>query len=191
MKKTHGTFTINNIRCLKSHWSYFRNPDDQIAICCVWICEQQVTEIEVGISHLELIHIAFWLDTMKNTTPKNTNIYLWALVCISIILYNFMPRNYSVHFSSVTQLCSTFCNPMNCSTPGFPVHHQLLEFTQTLESMMPSNHLIFCSPSPPIFNLFQQQGLFQWVSSLYQLANLLEFQLQHQSFQWIFRTNFL
>ena len=59
----------------------------------------------------------------------------------------------SVQFSSVTQLCPTVCNPMHCSTPGLPVHHQLLEFTQTIELVMPSSHLILCCPLlllPPI-----------------------------------------
>ena len=77
--------------------------------------------------------------------------------------------------------------------PGLPVHHQLLEFTQTHvhlvgDAIQPSHPL--SSPSPA-FNLCQHQGLFQWVSSLHQVAKVLEFQLQHQSFQWIFRTDFL
>ena len=61
----------------------------------------------------------------------------------------------SVQFSSVTQSCSTLCDPMDRSTPGFPVHHQLLEFTQThVHQVMPSNHLILCCPlllPPSIF----------------------------------------
>ena len=65
----------------------------------------------------------------------------------------------------------------------------------SVESVVPSNHLILChplsSPSPPAFNLSQYQGLFQWVSSLHQVAKTLEFQLQHQSFQWIYRNDFL
>ena len=54
----------------------------------------------------------------------------------------------SLQFSSVTELCPTLCDPMDCSTPGFPVHHQLPEFAQTIpiESVMPSNHLILCCP---------------------------------------------
>ena len=60
-----------------------------------------------------------------------------------------------------------------------------------MESVMPSNHLILSSPSPPAFNLSQHQGLFQGVSSLHQVAKVLEFQLQHQSFQRIVRTDFL
>ena len=83
---------------------------------------------------------------------------------------------------------------MDCSTPGLPVHHQLPEFTQTHvhwvgDASQPSHPL--SSPSPPAFNLSQHQGLFQWVSSSHQVAQVLEFQLQHQSFQWIFRTDFL
>ena len=61
----------------------------------------------------------------------------------------------------------------------------------SITSVMSSNHLILSSPSPPTFNLSQHQGLFQWVSSSHQVSKVLEFQLQHQSFQWIFRTGFL
>ena len=60
----------------------------------------------------------------------------------------------------------------------------------SIESVMPSNHLILSSPSPLAFNLSQHQGLFQWVSSLHQVAKVLEFQLQHQFFQWIFKKIF-
>ena len=100
----------------------------------------------------------------------------------------------SVQFSSVAQLCPTLCDPMNRSTPRLPVHHQLLEFTQTHvhwvgDAIQPS-HLL-SSPSPPAFNLSQHPGLFQWVSSLLPVAKGLEFQLQHQSFQWMPRTGIL
>ena len=61
----------------------------------------------------------------------------------------------------------------------------------SIESVRPSNHLILSSPSPPAVNLAQHQGLFQWVSYSYQVAKVLEFQPQHQSFQWVFRTDFL
>ena len=94
----------------------------------------------------------------------------------------------SVQFSSVAQSCSTLCDPMDCSTPGLPVHHQLPEFSQTHvhrvgDVIQPSHPL--SSPSPPTINPSQHQGLFQWVSSSYQVAKLLELQLQHQSFQRI------
>ena len=95
---------------------------------------------------------------------------------------------------SVSLLCPTLCNSTDCSKPGFPVHHQLLELAQTDihrvgDAIQPSYPLQ--SPSPPAFNLSQHQGLFQWVTSSHQVAKVLELQLQHQSFQWIFRINFL
>ena len=99
-----------------------------------------------------------------------------------------------IQFSSVTQLCLTLWGPMKCSTPGLPVHHQFPEFTQTHvhwvgDAIQPSHSL--SSPSPPALNLSQHHGLFKWVSSSYQLAKVLEFQLQHQSFQWTPRTDLL
>ena len=77
---------------------------------------------------------------------------------------------------------------------GMAWHHQLLEFTQTHVHWVTDAiqlSLLLSSPSPPALNPSHHQGLFQWVSSLYQVAKVLEFQLQHQSFQWIFRTDFL
>ena len=90
-------------------------------------------------------------------------------------------------FSSVAQSCPTLCDPVNRSTPGLPVHHQLLEFTQThahrvSDAIQPSHPL--SPPSPPACNPSQHQGLFQWVNSSHEVAKVLEFQLQHQSFQW-------
>ena len=97
-------------------------------------------------------------------------------------------------FSSVAQSYPTLYDPMDCSTPGFPVHHQLPELTQThvhwANDAIQLSHPL-SSPSPPTFNLSQHQGIFQWVGSSHQVAKVLEFQLQHQSFQWIFRTGFL
>ena len=94
----------------------------------------------------------------------------------------------SDQFSSVAQLCLSLCNPLDCSTPSLP------EFTQTHvhwvgDAIQPSHPL--SSPSPPAFNLSWHQGFFQGVSSSHQVAQALELQLQHQSFQWIFRTDFL
>ena len=89
------------------------------------------------------------------------------------------------YVSSVQSLsCVWLCDPMNRSTPGLPVHHQLPEFSQTHvhwvgDAIQPSHPL--SSPSPAL-NLSQQQGLFQWVSSSHQAAKVLEFQFQHQSF---------
>ena len=100
----------------------------------------------------------------------------------------------SVQFNSITQLCPSLCNPMNCSIPGLPVHHQLPEFTQTHvrrvgDAIQPSHPL--SSPSPPVPNPSQHQGLFQWVNSSHEVAKVLEFQPQHQSFQWTPRTDLL
>ena len=87
----------------------------------------------------------------------------------------------SVQFSSVAQSCLTLCDPINCSTPGLPVHHQLPEFTQTYvhqvgDAIQPSHPL--SSPSPPAPNPSQHQGLFQWVKSSHEVAKVLEFQLR-------------
>ena len=100
----------------------------------------------------------------------------------------------TVQFSSAAQLGPTRCDPMNHSTPGLPVHHQLLEFTQThvhrvCDAIQPSHPL--SSPSLPALSLSQHQGLFKWVSSSHHVAKVLEFQLQHQSFQWTPRTDLL
>ena len=110
--------------------------------------------------------------------------YLCLLGCVCVC----------VHTRSVTRSCLTLCDPMDCSTPGLPVHHQLPEFTQTRvhwvsDTIQPSHPL--SSPSPPALNLSQHQGLFQWVSPSHQVAKVLEFQLQHQSFQWTHSTDFL
>ena len=106
----------------------------------------------------------------------------------------FMAHISSVQFSSVAQWCPTLHNLMDHSTPGLPVHYQLPEFTQTLlhwvsDAIQPSHPLL--SPSAPALNLSQHQGLFKWVSSSHQVVKGLEFQLQHQSFQWTPRTDLL
>ena len=83
---------------------------------------------------------------------------------------------------------------MDCSMPGFPVYHQLPKLAQThVHQVSEAIQLDYplSSPSPPAFNLSQHQGLFTWVGSLHQVARILELHLQHQSFQWILRTDFL
>ena len=102
--------------------------------------------------------------------------------------------SYFIQFSSVAQSCPNLFDPMDCRTPGFPVHHQLPELTQTHahwvgDAIQLSHPLL--SSSPPTFNPSQHEGLFQRVSSSHQVAKVLEFQLQHQSFQRIFRIDFL
>ena len=95
-------------------------------------------------------------------------------------------------FNSVTQSCPTLCNPMNHSTLGLLAHHQCLESTEPHihwvgDAIQPSHPL--SSPLPPALNLSQHHGLFKWVSYSHQVAKVLEFQLQHQSFQWTPRTD--
>ena len=129
---------------------------------------------------------------------------MWLLVlylCVCIIFVDFRDHFYahfikinqklyfyvlSVHFSSVAQSCPTLCDPMNCSTPGLPVHHQLPEFTQThvhrvSDAIQPSHPL--SNPSPPAPNPSQHQSLFTWANSLHEVAKVLEIQLQHHSIQ--------
>ena len=100
-----------------------------------------------------------------------------------------MPEEYMYQIRSDQishSVVSNSLDPMNHSTPGLSVHHQLPEFTQThvhwdSDAIQPSQPL--SSPSSPVLNLSQHQGLFKWVSSLHQVAKLLEFELQHYSFQ--------
>ena len=115
---------------------------------------------------------------------------VWAMTYISI--------DHSVHFLiqlfSVVKLCLTLYHNTDCSTPGLPVLHCLSDFVQThvhwvRDAIQPSQLLLL--PSPPALNLFQHQGPFQWIISSHQVARVLEHQLQHQSFQWTFRTHFL
>ena len=97
-----------------------------------------------------------------------------------------------IQFSSVIQSCVTLCHPKDCSAPGLIVHHQLLKNAQTHihrvgDAIQPSYPLL--SPFPPAFNFSQHQGLSPGISSSNLVAKALELQLQHQSFQWIFRAD--
>ena len=112
---------------------------------------------------------------------KTENIAIWCSELKHLV---------SVQFSQ--SVASTLSEPMDYSTPGLPVHYQLPEFTQTHvhwvgDAIQLSHSLSF--PSPPTINLSQDSGLFQWVSSSYQVAKVLKFQLQYQCFEWIFRTD--
>ena len=103
-------------------------------------------------------------------------------------------RGFIFQFSSVTQSCLALCNAMDRRTPGLPAHQELPEFTQThdhwVSNAIQPSHLL-SSPSPSVLYFSQHQGLFQWVSSSFQVVKVLEFQLQYQSFQWILRTYLL
>ena len=136
-------------------------------------------------------HWASYLLSMRLSFSLriNNNIYEW------LVRNEKMQINlWAQYLASATQSCLTLCDPMDCSTPGFPILYYLPEFAQTHvhwvgADIQPSHPLL--SPSPPALSLSQHQGLFQFVSSSHQVTKVLELPLQHQSFQWVFRTSFL
>ena len=136
-----------------------------------------------------------WLRTWLSLFSQTACLFHYLSLDKNLVLGK--QSSYLLLFSSVQFSCSVVSNsldPMNRSTPGLPVHHQLPESTQTHvhrvgDAIQPSHPL--SSPSPPVLSLSQHQGLFKWVSSLHQVAKVLEFQLQHQSFQWTPRTDLL
>ena len=109
-------------------------------------------------------------------THTHTHIYIYTLQSVQLL--------------SRVQLFVTLWTAA-CQASLSITHSQSWLILMSIESLMTSNHLILCHPSLPVFNFAQHQGLFQWVISSRQVAKVLEFQLQHQSFQWIFRTDFL
>ena len=115
----------------------------------------------------------------NNQTFQNKNYEKISVLCFCRSLMSGL-------ISSVAQSYPTLCDPIDCSTPGFPVHHQPSEFTQTHVHQLGDA----IQPSHPLFSLSQHQGLFQWVSSSHQVAKVLELGLQYQSFQWTPRTDF-
>ena len=127
---------------------------------------------------------------------KNTHVFLSRRLLssfnLSYLRIDLISRH--SHIGGSVQSRLALWDAMDCSMPGLPVHHQLPEFTQThvrwVSDAIQPFHPLF-SPSPPTFDLSQHEGLFKWVNSSHQVAKVLEFQLQHQSFQWIFRTDFL
>ena len=132
-------------------------------------------------------------------SPKAMLKYYWCLIKwpwtrMCLLQMQLIKMRPSRSISSVIQLSPTLCDPINHSTPGLPVHHKLQEFTQThvhrvSDAIQPLHPL--SSPSPPAPNPSQHQGLFQWVNSSHEVVKVLEFQLQHQSFQWTPRTGLL
>ena len=129
-------------------------------------------------------HASHHLTPKKGLFLHTQSRTLWKLVLAKCVLSQFPSEEMYLAVSSVQW---TLCNP----TPGFPVHHKLQEIVQThvhrkSDAIQPSHPLLTHSPA---FNLSQDQGLFQWVSSSHQVAKVLE--LQHQSFQWVFWTDFL
>ena len=147
----------------------------------IWYkCRHILRKIGFRQKHLKILKMSVYLLTSFHRVPQ-------ATVWISLKTERGMPLQQGTELLSSVQSLSRvrLCNPMDCSTPGFPVLHQLLELAQTHvhwvgDAIQPSYPL--SSPSPPVFSLSQHQGLFQWVSSLHQVAKVSEFQFQHQSF---------
>ena len=154
-----------------------------------WLTQKHIA---TKLGHLRM-NSELWALVTVLCSSCHTQSLLWDGAMLGLGKEFRLPNLSLIEFSSVAQSCPTLCNSMDYTTPGLPVHHQLPGFTQThvhwvSDAIQPSHPL--SSTSLPAFNLSQHQGLFQWVSSLHQVAKVLEFQLQHQSFQWIFRTDF-
>ena len=138
-----------------------------------------------GIRNLMIFLLKIWIIYLKRLKKEVQEFFFYK---------NIFKLNSSVQFSSVVQSYPTLCNPMNRSTPGLSVHHQLPEFIQNhvqqvSDAIQPSHPL--SSPFPPAPNPSQHQSLFHWVNPSHEVAKVLEFQLQHQSFQWTPRTDLL
>ena len=136
-----------------------------------------------------------WTELKKNTFESVPIRWMKLEPIIQSEVSQKEKHQYSINqFSSVAQLCPGLWDPMNHSTTGLPVHHQLPEFTQTcvhwVSDVIQLSHPL-SSSSPPAPNSSQHQSLFQWVNSTHQVAKVLEFQLQYQSFQWTPRTDLL
>ena len=170
---------------LHSHSNLFRGG---LALLCVWgiFCSKNV---------------------FRRTAESLTYLWTWQYSChISTLKWDMLKKEVEKYWKvgikgniscpcccSVAQSCPPLCDPMNCSTPGFPVLHHLPEFAQThvhwvSGAIQPLHPL---SPLSLALNLSHRQGLFQWLSSSHQVVNILELQLRHQSFHWIFRVDFL
>ena len=129
-----------------------------------------------GISQARILERVAMPSSRGFSRPRDQTHISYICCTGSWVLYHWATwEALFLRISSVTQSCPTHCDPMDCSMPGFPVHHQLLEFTQThvhrvSDAIQPSHPLL--SPSPPTLNLSQHQGLFQLVSSSHQVVCL-------------------
>ena len=182
--------TVFNIHCL-----ILNSPSVASPTQWTWIwanCRSLWRTEEPGMLQSMGLQSWTWLKdwTAKTMVRKASSFSRFSTTLVIFLCLNF--RHPSC--CSVTKSCSTMCDPMDCSNPGFPVLHCLPQFVQTpVHWVSDAIHLShpLSHPSLLALNLAQHQDLFQWVSSLYQVAKLLEFQLQHQSFQWIFRVDIL
>ena len=133
---------------------------------------------------------------LNHWTTKGVHVVIGYFFSFLFFFLHWLIFNYYIKFSSVQSFSHVqlFVTVWTAARQASLSINQLPELTKIHvhrvgDAIQPSHPLL--SPCPPAFNLFQHQGLFQWVSSSHQIAKILEFQLQHQSFQWIYRTDFL
>ena len=166
--------------------------DKKVGDCCftTFITMKELLFCQVKYSNGICLYYSLVLSWIPHPSPTKcpSTCVRWRFqISLCCYTYRFAIQ---FHFSSVSQLCLTLCESMDCSMPGFPVHHQLpslLKLHWVGDAIQPSHPLL--SPSSPVFSL--SQGLFQWISFSHQVAKVLELHLHCQSFQWIFRTDFL
>ena len=192
-------------QCCYHHFSQQGNPEKEVLELAPRSFSLKTYRTRKGIySHTNLFwkYFYFLKGHLFYRSHISESMQLHFLLTIFIYLKSFFffwpcrmtPGILVPQFSSLAQSCLTLCNSMDWSVPGLPVHDQLMKLAQTHvyrvgDAIQPPHPL--SSPSPTTFNLPQHQGLLLWISSSHQVAKVLEFQLQHQSFQWIFRTGFL
>ena len=134
----------------------------------LWGCrvghDRVSTQTQIFYLNFNISHVSTWIQFLFLKLDLNL-FFSWRIIslqcCVGFCHVTTQIRHGSVQFSSVTQSCPTLCDPMNCSTPGLPVHHQLPEFIQThvhrvSDAIQPSNPL--SSPFPPAPNPSQHQS---------------------------------
>ena len=174
------SITIVDLKTFRTSERYFyllplsSHPPKELLMyfLSLWVCLFWT----ISFIHKEINIFCQWVLSLSRMLSGLSHI----VACISTSLLTMAERCYTVWLSvcPVALLCSTLCNPMNYSMPGFLFLHHLLVFDQThfIELVMPSNHLTLCRPpSPPALNLSQHQGLFQWIGSSHQLARVASF----------------
>ena len=166
-------------------------------LSCIWLFETLWAVAHQALHGIFLARILQWVAISSSRVSSQPRDQIHISCTAGIFLMAEPPRKSELSFSSVQfshSVMSDSLRPHELRTPGPLVHHQLPEFTQTHahrvgDAIQPSHPL--SSPSPPAHNPSQHQGLFQWVNCLNEVAKVLEFQLQHQSFQWAPRTDLL
>ena len=202
MLDTQANTVMQSLISLQKWFIYLEKVRESTEKLWIWRVRKWLATKYIHIKHQQLFYLPaiVWFERYTHAHTPTGKFYAQPqkikYLCdwIEDQWQSFWYPQRNNQFSSVAQSCPTLCDPMNRSTPGLPVHHQLPEFTQThvhrvSDAIQPSHPL--SSPSPPAPNPSPHQSLFQWVNSSHEVAKVLEFQLQHQSFQWTPRTDVL